>query len=423
MIFRFFSNKKGYTLIEVLVSMILAALIFAGSLMIVRNIRAVDSGFEEMAGLYAEIGKINRVLREDLAGIQKSVNMEPFTDGNGDGFFNGTETLTPADDPSTLRLPYAPTVNRDESANPPGNDPATPYDESATDSGNLPYGPAYDYFIGITDNGLRDVLSFRGSVLVGGEARPAMITYRLVERSHQCNGDTGTDGLSDEFEPGYHPLYHPDPNNDNVSGVFNPGQFPLGRVETEGDGIIDVSFSCPDVGAKPLYQLQRIIALAPGEIVLEVISTSVVEFNVLYYDPQKQYVEPPSLIKRFGYPIPEDGTSTGTFDSAQLFTYGVSGDRFLNVKVGDAVYLEQGSSILPGLYIVTEAHRLTPTQQGLRFDLAGQIPNSAPATFRAPYLPAAIKIVLTVKANLGPVSDPRSLLRTISMTIFLGGRM
>jgi len=417
-IFNFFSKEKGYTLIEALVSMVLTALIFAGTLMVVRNIRAVDGGFEEIAGLYGEIGKINRMLRDDLAGIQKSVNMEPFTDINHDGFFNGADAFSQVNDPTTLPLPYAPAINRDESAGSPGDDPATPYNESATDSGNLPYGPTYDYFMGITNNGLRDVLSFRGSILVGGEARSAMITYRLVERSHQCNGDTGTDGLLDEFEPGYHPLYYPDPNNDNVSGVFNPGQLPLGRVETEGDGVIDVPFPCPDVGAQPLYHLQRIIAVAPGEIHLEVVSASVVEFNILYYDRQaKRYVEPQFLFKRFGYP--EDGTSAGTFDSSGLFTSAAVADSFLNLKAGEAVYLEQAGSIQPGFYSVAEI------RGGLRFDLAGQTSTPAPAaaTFRAPYLPPAIKVILTVKANFGPVSDPRSLFRTIPITIFLGRRM
>lgn len=414
-IFNFLSKEKGYTLIEVLVSMVLTALIFAGTLMIVQNIRVVDSGFEEMADLYSEIGKINRILREDISGIHKSVNIEPFNDSDGDGFFNGTETFFPADDPSTLRLPYAPTVNRNESVNPLGDDPATPYSESATDSENLPYGPTYDSFMGITNNGLRDILSFRGSVLVGGEARPAMITYRLVERSHQCDGDTGTDGLLDEFEPGYHPRYRSDPNNDNVSKVFNPGQLPPGRIETEGDGMIDLPFPCPDGGVRPLYQFQRIIALMPGKINLEVISTSVVEFNVLYYDRQGQrYIEPSLGVKRFGYP--EDGTSSGAFDRSGRFTSSAVADGFLNLKVGDAVYLAQEGAIDPGLYSVAEI------RGGLRFNLAGQTPDPAPATatFRASYLPAAIKIILTVKADFGPVFDSRSLLRTIPTTLFLG---
>lgn len=311
--------------------------------MIVRNIRAVDSGFEEMAGLYEETGKINRMLREDLAGIQRSANVEGFTDSSQDGFFNGTDPFTPADDPSTLALPHAFSINRNEGQGFPGDDPATPYDESAVDAVNLPYGPAYDYFFGMTNNGIRDAFSFHGSVQIGGETRPAMATYRLVERSHRCNGDTGTDGLPDEFEPGYHPLYHADPNNDNISGVFNPGQLPPGRVETEGDRVIDVAFPCPDVGAKPVYHLQRIVSLAPQEQYLEVVSTAVVEFNLLYFDRQeKRYQEPPSGVKRFGYP--EDFGSLVFFDGA-LFrfkesTFG-SRDPFAYLQAGSRIFLFQ----------------------------------------------------------------------------------
>lgn len=412
-------GHSGFTLIEALLAMVLGAVIFTGALGVVRNISALDQGFEEIGMLYAEIGQINRMLRDDLAGIELSVNIEPFSDANGDGLRNASEAFLLVDDPSTLRLSYAPTVNRNEATGPPGDDPSTPYNESVTDDINLPYGQSYDYFFGITNNGYRDVLSFRGRVRLGDGVRPAMVTYRLVERSHKCNGDTGIDLLRDEFEPGYHPLYHPDPNNDNVSGVFNPEFLfpsnPSGRKETEGDGNSNLS-SCPDTGAEPLYQFQRIIALAPGEVIQEVISRAVVGFNLLYYDRQRrQYLEPEptsptSPLKAFGY----SGT-TGTFDVSGLLSSLTVTDGFWNLNIGDRVYLEQVGAIQAGLYRITEK-----VGGGLRFDLQGQTANLNPVIFRAAYLPPAIKAIITVKADLEGVSDSRSLMRAVPLTIYLG---
>ncbi|MDC4207068.1 MAG: prepilin-type N-terminal cleavage/methylation domain-containing protein (plasmid) [Candidatus Manganitrophus sp.] len=391
MIFNFLSKEKGYTLIEVLVSMVLTAMVFGGTLMIVRNIRAVDSGFEEMAGLYEEVGKINRMLREDLAGIQKSVDMEAFTDDNQNGFFNGTDPFTPADDPSTVALPHAFGINRNEGQGFPGDDSATPYDESAVDAINLPYGPAYDYFFGMTNNGIRDLFSFRGSVQVGGEIRPAMITYRLVERSHRCNGDAGTDGLSDEFETGYHPLYHADPSNDNVSGVFNPGQLPPGRVETEGDRIIDIAFPCPDAGAKPVYQLQRIMHLAPQEQYLEVLSTAIVEFNLLYFNRKEKRYQEPSGVKRFGYP--EDFGSLAFFDGSVFrfkeSTFG-SQDPFSYLQAGSRIFLFQRNpdrtdplmtyTLEPGFFTISGVDNVNRTFTTIELLPVTLVPNE-PVTF------------------------------------------
>lgn len=326
----------GLTLVEILVAISLTVVLTAGSIAAFQGLRGTDASFNRLADVHMNLIEVESRIRDDLGRAVLSPNMEPFQEivddpilgatnttfhqervtENSDSFFNRSwDVFTAVDDHRTQAIlgdtrffgrNYPAGSRIDESAGLPLPDPRTPFNEAVVEGVNQPFGPVYDYFGGILNNGLRDVIYFGGRVSTPSGVQQVAIAYRLVERSDIFNADRGSDGILDEFEPGYHPRYRRDPSLDNVGN---------GRRIEEGDGRLTGAEAGAGGNAddrEPNFELQRVIySLEPDpvqEILVpqvrsQVISTDIVEFNVLYYDRlQRRYVDPPHLVTRFGYP-------------------------------------------------------------------------------------------------------------------------
>lgn len=282
------------------------------------------------------------MIRTDLSTAVAVTDMEYFDNVNGDAFFNhgtgtgsGDRILPDNDDAWKLNLDDPWTFFLKEYDDPPGDDSNTSFNESLLNYENLPYGRTYDYVSGITNSGNMDTVYFRGGIVRDNEKVPANICYRLVRKkaSGREEEDTGVDGKADEEEAGFHPVVNVDPAYDNYDPVFH-------GTATEMNGFIDRPGEPGKHGDAILnsgrrFELQRIVTTWEDNKPVtshEILSESVVAFNISYYDRGLgQYTEPKNTIKRFSYPpdvgaVGRFGTETPTW-----FSFGdLSTEFFLN---------------------------------------------------------------------------------------------
>lgn len=401
-------NDNGFALIEMLISVALLGIITSGLIFFLRANMSHEAVFRERSDIYKEADRVMNMIRADLSTASAVTDMEYFINLNDDAHFNrlrssnsdNDDIQIPVDDPTTLTLR--------EDANPPKNDSATDYfDESSLNYENSPYGITYDYVFGITNSGNMDAIYFRGSVVDGNGRVPANICYRLVKKRLQTLGgtllieeDTGGDSKADETETGFkpfHPVANPDPNSDNFDPIFN-------GTATEGNGLLDKNE--PDQNGNTLidrahtFELQRIITTLVDEsgdkniddlfekgtprpmTRLEILSKSVISFNIFYYDKQKrQYVEPEATIKRFSYP-PDVG-AVGRFGTEtppnQLFSFGgMTTEYFINgnssVSNGDYIFLMGTGTPLVGTIPPFNNYKIIDVNEAakkIKFDLSG----------------------------------------------------
>lgn len=368
----------GFTLIETLISIMLMAVITSGLIFFLRTKMSHEALFLERSDTYKEADQIMNMISSDLSTAEAVTDMEYFNSDNGDSFFTSENALIPEDDPSTLQLR--------EDRDPPLDDPDTSFDESTLNYENSPYGITYDYVFGITNTRNMGAIYFRGSIKDGNKRIPANISYRLVKkRLRASNGmplieeDTGVDGKVDEKEIGFHPVTNSDPNRDNFDPVFNGtateanGLLDKGEPDQNGDSFIDNSH---------IFEFQRIVTTLEGDAGnkkpitrLNILSNSIVAFNILYYDRQKrQYVEPSTTIKRFSYP-PDIGV-VGRFGAGiptQLFSFGSMATEYLVngsaiISKGDYIFL-RGSDIPFNVYQIKNDPILDET---IDFQISGQ---------------------------------------------------
>ncbi len=373
-------TQSGFTLVEMLVALAITVVLTTGSLFTLRALRRTDESFNTLSDVHISLVRIEQAIRDDLSRSEKTISLEPHREIRGivaaivdaqvsppvtverekrvseslDGIFNRRcDIFTAIDDINTrpliarsvfLGTPYLRDRPSNESRGLPLPNARTPFSDPVVEGVNQPFGPVYDFFGGILNNGFRDVLYFQTSEETANGTQRVAVAFRLVETSNRFNGDRGTDGLENEFEPGFHPVYRRDPSRDdhpNPTRNIVEGDGRLTGFEGQTGGFLDRQPS--------RYELQRVIysmdsgpqfALPRPRVLASPISQDVVGFNVLYYDRiEKRYREPERLVKRFGYP--EDFGAPVVAIGRKRFQMVEHTRQSEDLVVGDSIFLYQ----------------------------------------------------------------------------------
>lgn len=394
---------------ETMISVVLLAAILTGLILFLRTKINQDVTFSERSAIYKQADKIMNMIRSDLLSARAVTDMEYFKASNNDNHFNGIRPSDPTGHDIQVAVDDPLTFSLFESLYPPENGSNTVFDESRLNYENSPYGITYDYVFGITNSGNMDAIYFRGSITDGNKKVPANICYRLVKKRLTVvsnEEDTGIDGDADENESGYHPVANPDPKGDNFNPIFNGtategnGLLDKGEPDRNGNALIDrahtfelqrittvLSDNAGDKGIDDLFDNDGRDKPRPATRV-EIISKSVVSFDVHYYDLQRrQYVEPETTIKRFSYPpdvgvVGRFGTQTPplfSFDNANMQTeYFI--DNKSRVSDGDQIFL-MGSVTVFNLYKIKEGVGVDETNETIEFESPPSVSSNTPIQF------------------------------------------
>lgn len=277
---------------------------------------------------------------------------------------------------------------------------------------------------------------------------------RIVTVMEDEEGDFGVDGVPDSQEPGFNPITNPDPNGDNFHTVMNPngtegnGQIdiiPVTRVEILSTSVTAFNifyydrytkqyrepkstvkrFSYPpDVGLVGRFGTETPAWFSFGDMSTELFvdegaqTSSIVSAGdyIFLWGKGVMFTMYPifavdNVQKKVlfsGIPSPP-GTDTavqfipaGRFDEDGLLSCSPVKDGFINLRMGDQVFVQQWNKNATGFVIQPDLYTVIDKRGGkLLLDLKGQEPVSGTNTvfFRSAYLPPGIKVDLRWQAD------------------------